>query len=71
MDGEKGKFKPLILLRLSATLMGHDLLGKMDAVITTDHLAFYDDQTELSGRSLTHLDLPTKVEATDPTVPVH
>ena len=31
---------------LSANLLGQDLLGQMDAVITTDHLAFYDDKTE-------------------------
>ena len=46
LDGHKGKFRPLILPGLSTNLLGQDLLGNMDAVITTDHLAFYDDKTE-------------------------
>ena len=45
-DGDKGKFRPLILLGLSANLLGQDLLGQMDAIITIDHLAFYGNKTE-------------------------
>ena len=46
LDWEKGKFRPLILPELSANILVHDLLGQMDAFITTNHLAFYDDKTE-------------------------
>ena len=45
-DRDKGKFRPLILWRLSANLLGQDLLRQMDVIITTDHLASYDDKTE-------------------------
>ena len=43
---DKGKSRPLIFQGLSANLLGQDLLGQTYAVITTDHLAIYDDKTE-------------------------
>ena len=41
-DGDIRTFRHLILPGFSANLLKQDVLGQMDAVITTDHLAFYE-----------------------------
>lgn len=44
LDRDRRKFRALIFPGLLSNLLGHDMLGQMDAVVTSDHLAFYDDK---------------------------
>lgn len=41
-DGEQGKIRPLVAKNLTVNLLGQDMLGQMDAVVTTDHQTFYE-----------------------------
>lgn len=42
-DREQGKVCPLVAKHLKANLLRKDILRQMDAVVTTDHRAFYED----------------------------
>lgn len=42
-DREQGKICPLVAKNLKANLLRQDTLRQMDAVVTTDHRAFYED----------------------------
>ena len=46
LDRDRRKFRAMIFPGLLANLLVQDLLGQMDAVITSDHLSFYDDKNE-------------------------
>ena len=69
-EGDKRKLRTQILLGLSENFLVQDLLGQIDAFITTDHLDFYDDKNEKSviRQTLTRIS-PPNLEATAPRVP--
>lgn len=45
-DGERGHFRPLVIKGMLHNLQGQDVLGQMDAVLTTAHRAFCEDILE-------------------------
>lgn len=55
-DGQSGLIQPLIVPGLLNNLLGQDLLWQMDAVLTTDNEAFYEDilDNEEANRLLIH-----------------
>lgn len=45
-DGNGGEVYPLLASGLTANLLGQDILGEVEAYVTTDHKAFYEDLLE-------------------------
>ena len=66
-SGNRGEVQPLVVGGITANLLGQDILGAAEAVITTDNRAFYDDildeeeyqqQYQLDGRLSNYRDDP-------------